>query len=362
MKNTFGTNLTVTLFGESHGEAVGAVLDGMAPGIRIDREHIEKRLKMRRPYGRISTARQEKDDFKIISGVYNGLTTGSPLTVIIENKDIKSKDYSELRHTPRPGHADLTASIKYSGFEDPRGGGHFSGRLTAALVAVGAICESALLSKGIRIGTHIKRLSGIEDRELTDLDADIAALSDLLFPTLDPNASDRMMARIESAQEDGDSVGGILESAVTGMPAGVGEPWFDSVESILSHALFSIPGIKGVEFGKGFAIADMLGSEANDPFIIENGRICTKTNNNGGINGGITNGMPIIFRCAVKPTPSIFKEQDTVNTELLEPTRLKLSGRHDPAIIHRARAVVDAVTAFTLLDLLQTKYGCDWIR
>jgi chorismate synthase len=281
---------------------------------------------------------------------------------LIKNKDSHSRDYESLRDTPRPSHADLTASYKYHGFEDYRGGGHFSGRITAALVAAGAIVRSALEKKGIFIGTHISRAGGIDDRAFCDICADIKELSHLEFPVLDGAAAEKILARIEAAAADGDSIGGILETAVTGLPEGVGEPWFDTVEGVLAHALYSVPAVKGVEFGAGFAFADMTGSEANDPFMMKNGRVQTASNNNGGVNGGITNGMPIIFRTAIKPTPSIFKEQETVSLSRGENTTLKITGRHDPAIIHRARAVVDAVTALALADLLTVRYGTDYLR
>ncbi len=362
MKNTFGNSISITLFGESHGEMIGAVLDGVAPGIMIDREYISKKLEARKPYGRISTARHEDDEYSIVSGVCDGYTTGTSLTVLIKNKDTSSKDYSELKDKPRPSHADYTAGIKYGGYQDHRGGGHFSGRITAALVAAGAIVECALESKGIYIGTHIKRIAGICDRDFSDHKADITELSDLLFPVLDADSAQEMQKHIEACASEGDSTGGTLETAIIGVPAGVGEPWFDTLESQISHILFSIPAVKGVEFGAGFSFSDMRGSEANDPFCIIDEKICTRTNNNGGINGGISNGMPIIFRTAVKPTPSIFKEQDTVSISKMENTRLCINGRHDPAIVHRARAVVDACTAIAIADMLTLKYGTDWLR
>jgi len=361
MKNTFGNALTVTLFGESHGEAIGAVIDGIAPGIKIDKNYIDEKLTLRRPSGKLSTARKEADNYSLISGVYNGYTTGTPVTVIIPNENTVSKDYAALRDTPRPGHADYTAECKYHGFQDYRGSGHFSGRITAALVAVGAILSSALFSKGIKIGTHILKLHGISDRNFDNIDSDIDMLSKKQFPVLSKTAEEEMKNEIENARVDGDSVGGILESVISGVPAGVGEPWFDSVESIISHILFSIGGIKGIEFGKGFELADMLGSEANDPLTVEGGRITTTTNNNGGINGGITNGMPITVRCAVKPTPSIYKEQNTVSLRENKDTKIKIEGRHDPAIIHRARAVVDAALAIAVADMLTVKFGTDYL-
>ncbi len=267
-----------------------------------------------------------------------------------------------MRSVARPSHADLTAYQKYSGFEDYRGGGHFSGRVTAALVAAGAIVMKGLEDKGIRIGTHLVRCCAISDRPFVNYDEDIKKLSQLDFPVLDDEAAVNMKAAIEKIASEGDSTGGILETAVTGMPAGAGEPWFDTVESVISHGIFAIPAVKGIEFGAGFSMADMRGSEANDPIRVKDGRFYTLSNNNGGINGGITNGMPVIFRTAVKPTSSIYKEQQTVDFKKKENTTLIIRGRHDPAIVHRARAVVDAVTAICLADLLIAGFGADYLR
>ena len=358
MKNTFGQSVAVTLFGESHGEYIGAVLDGLAPGLTVDEAFIRHQLSLRRPQGKISTARVEADEFQIVSGVFEGKTTGTPLCILIPNTNTRSSDYT--RNIPRPGHADYAAECKYHGYQDARGGGHFSGRLTAALVAAGAIAISVLRQNGILIGTHISRISDICDRQFNSYESDIETLADLTFPVLDSAKADVMRACIEEAASEGDSVGGILETAVIGLPAGVGEPWFDTVEGMLSHALFSIPAIKGVEFGTGFGMADLRGSQANDAFRMENGRVVTATNHNGGINGGITNGMPVIFRCAVKPTPSIFQEQESVDMTTKQNATIKLSGRHDPAIIHRARVVVDSVAALVLCDLLALRFGTDF--
>ena len=360
MKNTFGTSVSITLFGESHGAAVGAVIDGLAPGLPVDEDFIAAQLTLRRPSGNISTARREEDAFRIVSGVFEGRTTGTPLAVLIPNTDTRSGDYR--RGPVRPGHADFTAYAKYHGFEDYRGGGHFSGRLTAALVAAGAVVIPALKAKEILIGTHIARCAGIDDAPFgEDLNTDLRKLSTLPFAVLDEDSGRRMRSAIESAALRGDSVGGVLETAVTGLPAGVGEPWFDTVEGVLSHALFSVPAVKGVSFGDGFDLADMSGSTANDPLRIRDGKPVSVTNHNGGINGGITNGMPLLFRCAVKPTPSIALEQQTVDLLTGGETSLRISGRHDPAIVHRARVVVDSVTALVLCDLLALRYGTDWL-
>ncbi len=362
MKNTFGTSVSVTLFGESHGAYIGAVLDGLAPGIPICEESIRQMLLKRRPSGKISTPRQEQDTFSVVSGVVNGKTTGTPVTILIPNENVKSGDYAELNTIPRPSHADYAAQCKYHGFQDARGGGHFSGRITAALVAAGAICKDALANKGILIGTHVKKCAGICDREFEHLEKDIESLNDKIFAVLEESKEEAMTAAILAAAAEKDSVGGILETAVIGMPAGVGEPWFDSLEGMLSHMMFSIPAVKGIEFGAGFSISDMRGSDANDSLILRDGAIVTATNNNGGINGGITNGMPIVFCTAIKPTPTIFKPQNTVDFAKMQETVIEPKGRHDPAIVHRARIVQDAATAIVLCDALSLRYGTDWLR
>ena len=359
MKNTFGNSVALTVFGESHGNMIGAVIDGLPAGITVNEDFISHQLDLRRPYGKISTPRHEADKFEIVSGVFNNKTTGTPICIVIPNENTKSKDYNY--GVARPGHADFTAFSKYNGFEDYRGGGHFSGRITAGLVASGAIAISALAKKGIKIGTHIKKCAGIEDSDLGDYIKDINELNNKLFAVLDDKKGEEMIKKIEAAASQNDSVGGVLETVVTGLPAGIGEPWFDSVESMLSHALFSVPAVKGVEFGAGFNCADMLGSQMNDAFFYDRDTVGTITNNNGGINGGITNGMPVIFRCAVKPTPTISKEQNTVNFVTNENIKTEIHGRHDPCIIHRARVVVDSVTALVLCDLLSQKFGTDWL-
>lgn len=360
MKNTFGNNLTVTLFGESHGEYIGAVIDGLSPGIEIDSIKIANDLEKRRPYGKISTSRVEPDNYILASGVFEGKTTGTPLAFLIPNENTKSKDYSKTRALARPSHADYTAYQKYHGFEDYRGGGHFSGRLTAGVVGAAAIIRTALEKKGIKIASHIKSIGSVSERGFENIQNDIKILENKRFCVLDDDAGDKMQAEIEAAAKDGDSVGGVIETVVFGMPAGVGEPWFDSLESLLSHAIFSIPAVKGVEFGAGFDITKLRGSEANDSFYIDGG-VKTKTNNSGGINGGITNGMPVIMRTAVKPTPTIFKKQDTINFIQNKNAELEMQGRHDPCIVHRAVAVVNAMTAITVADMLVTRFGTDYL-
>ncbi len=361
MKNTFGNHIAVTLFGESHGSSIGAVVDGLCPGLPVNEEFIAAQLSRRRPAGAISTARQESDPFVIESGVFNGYTTGTPVCIRIPNTDTRSKDYAATRWLARPSHADYTANEKYHGYEDYRGGGHFSGRITAALVAAAGLVIPALAAKGIRIGTHIMRCANVADRGFDDMTADIERLNTLDFAVLDNTAANEMISRIVTAKQAGDSVGGVLETAIIGLPAGIGEPWFDTLEGMLAHGLFSIPAVKGVEFGGGFALADMTGSQANDAFCMEQDRVVTVTNNSGGIHGGISNGMPLIFRCAVKPTPTIAREQMTVDMQTGENAKLVAAGRHDPCIVHRARVVVDSVAALVISDVLTGRYGTDWL-
>ena len=364
MKNTLGENFCVTIFGESHGPYIGVVLDGIAPGIDVNKDFINHQLDLRRPSGKISTKRVETDEFILASGVFNDKTTGTPLTILIPNSVQHSKDYEKTATLARPGHADYTANVKYHGFQDFRGGGHFSGRITAALVAAGGIIIPELEKKGIKIGTHIKSLGGIKDRNFEDYQKDIDFLGGTNFPVLDADKSEQMKTLAEKIAAEGDSVGGVLESVILGMPAGVGEPWFGTLESELSYALFSIPAIKGVQFGDGFDMVDSFGSEFNDSLQIvqDNGKskVITKTNHNGAINGGISNGMPILFRCAVKPTPSIYKTQDTIDMSKNENAKLNIQGRHDPAIIHRARIVVDSVASFVIYDALAGRFGTDF--
>jgi len=361
MKNVFGNSITVTLFGESHGGQIGVVIDGVAPGIQVDMDFMRKQLNLRKPHGKISTQRVESDEPHIVSGVFEGKTTGTPICILFENHNTKSKDYSKTKDFMRPGHADYVAMEKYHGFADYRGGGHFSGRITTPIVAAGAILLDALRKKGIQIGSHIKKCGTIEDVPFANYEDEIRKVNDLIFPVLDDDAAEQMRAYMEEAANEGDSVGGVLETVITGLPTGVGEPWFDTMESMLSHGIFSIPAVKGIEFGKGFAFAEMKGSKANDPFEIQEGVVVTKTNNNGGINGGITNGMPVLFNTVIKPTPSIYKEQQTINIDTKENVSFQIQGRHDPAIIHRARVVVDSMTAIVIADMLAMRFGTDWL-
>ena len=357
MKNILGDVVTLTLFGESHQSMIGATLDGMAPGIKVNGEFIKEQLSKRRPQSKIETSRVELDDYKIISGVFNGYTTGEPITIIIENNNIRSKDYSKTKDLIRPSHADYTTYVKSNGYNDYRGGGHTSGRITAPIVAIGAILIEALKEKGIYIGTHIKKCGNVEDRSFNDLTNDINYLSKTDFPVLN-DIKDEITNEIVLCAEKQDSIGGILETAVIGLPVGLGEPWFSGVESKISSAVFGIGAVKGIEFGEGFNFANLTGSTANDQFYLnENKEIMTSTNHNGGINGGITNGMPVLFKTVVKPTPSISKTQNSINLQTLTEEKLEIVGRHDPAIIRRMAVVIDSVTAIVISDLLAIRYG-----
>ncbi len=358
MKNTFGSNVTITIYGESHGPAIGCVIDGLTPGMDVDEECIRHMLSRRRPQFSTDTKRREPDNFKILSGVFNGKTTGTPICVMIPNEETRSGDYNF--GPARPSHADYAAHIKYNGFEDYRGGGHFSGRITAAIVAAGGIVMPALNKLGIFIGTHISECCNVKDEELGNNEEilnNIKLLNSKNFPVISDEAGEKMSAAIEEAAKEGDSVGGIVKTAIVGLPAGVGEPWFDSMESLLSHALYSIGAVKGVEFGKGFEGALMRGSKFNDALRLKDGCVVTSTNNNGGINGGITNGMPVMFNVSVKPTPSVSKPQQTVNFLTGEEEELVIRGRHDPAIVRRICPVIDSITAMVIADALVTGFG-----
>lgn len=361
MRNTFGTALSITLFGESHGEMIGVVLDGLPAGFPIDISRIQADLDKRKPKGKTGTARHEADDVHFVSGYFEGRTTGTPLTILIANTNTRSQDYAQLKNRLRPGHADWTAWQKYDGFQDYRGGGHFSGRLTAPIVAAGSIAMQILESFGIYTGSHILQLHDVFDTPFASdpdtLKEQIVQVNSAYMAVLDEQAACSMQQTIEAAALDKDSVGGILEGAITGLPAGIGEPFFDSVESVLSHLFFAIPGCKGVSFGEGFGFADLFGSQANDPLCMNDGQIVTSSNHNGGINGGITNGMPVTFRVVMKPTASIFKPQLSVDWEKKEDVQLTIKGRHDPAIIHRARIVLNSMAALGILDLWIQRLG-----
>ena len=361
MNDVFGNSVSVTLSGESHGKAIIATLCGIAPGIPFYDDIIETALSKRRGLSEISTQRREQDKFEILSGVYNNFTTGTPITIVIPNEDTESAAYSDIENLLRPSHADYTAEIKYHGYQDKRGGGHFSGRITAGLVAAGSIAKYALERKGIFIGSHILSCGKVFDREFQNIENDIKALGGKDFAVLDEDAAEKMKAAVLDAKDSCDSIGGRIETAITGLPAGIGEPFFDSVESEIAHIIFSIPAVKGIEFGAGFSLSDMTGSAANDTFCIKNDKIYTKSNNNGGINGGITNGMPVVFRAAVKPTPSISKPQATVNIADMTESEITVHGRHDPAIVTRMPMIFDCAAAIVIADLLARHFGTDFL-
>lgn len=364
MKSATGDLIQLSLFGESHGEAIGVVIQGLPSGMKLDSQWMTQCLNLRKPQGTISTQRQESDLPEIVSGLFEGKTTGTPLCIMIKNEAQRSKDYEKMKTIPRPSHADYTAQIKYLGFQDYRGGGHFSGRITAPLVAAGAIFLQMLQEKGIDVGTHLTQLQEIHDLPFscdeTEMRSQIKQLSTQYLACLSQTTSQQVQQRIQQAQQAGNSVGGILESVVVGMPAGVGEPFFDSIESKLAHLLFSVGAVKGVEFGLGFEFVNQTGSSANDAWIYQQEQIKTRTNFNGGVNGGITNGMPLVIKTVIKPTPSIYQNQDSVDWNLKKEVALQIEGRHDPAIVHRARIVVDSMIAFGLVDLLTQRYGILW--
>ena len=356
MSSTFGKNLHISVFGGSHTEAIGVVIDGLPAGETIDQDALLRQMARRAPgRDKSSTPRKESDIPRILCGLLDGVTTGAPLCLIIENTNIRSKDYSDLKIHPRPGHADYTAFVRYGGHNDIRGGGHFSGRLTACLVAAGGIARQILQRRGILIGAHALQIGPVFDRRFDPVSIspeELIRLSETYFALLDPEKESAMRDVIEEARMAQDSIGGIVECAVTGLPAGLGDPMFDGIENRLAAALFGIPAVKGVEFGLGFGSARLHGSENNDPFAVEDGKIVTETNRAGGILGGITTGMPVTLREAMKPTPSISQAQRTVSLSAMENAELAIRGRHDPCIAHRAVPVVEAVTATVLLDLL----------
>lgn len=355
MSSEYGNKLRVSVFGQSHGEAIGVVINGLPSGEAVDTEELQSFMERRRGgKNAYSTKRSEADVPEILSGIQDGKTCGMPLAAIIRNGDKRSADYSEILDKPRPGHADYTAFVKWQGNADMRGGGHFSGRLTAPLCIAGGIAKQILARRGIHVGAHLDAVAGIKDTpfEMTDGAELFDKIASKDFPVINDGAGEKMKEAIVTAAESLDSVGGVIECMVTGVPAGIGEPMFDGVENRLASALFGIPAIKGVEFGKGFEAASLRGSENNDPYVMENGEIKTATNNAGGILGGITNGAPIVVRVAVKPTPSIAKEQDTVSLSRGEAAKLVVKGRHDPCIAQRAVPVVEAVTATVILDML----------
>lgn len=356
MSSMWGNKLKVSIFGQSHGEAIGVVADGLPPGEEIDLEKLQVFLDRRAP-GRnaFSSPRKERDVPRILSGLLQGRTCGAPLCAVLENGDTRSEDYSAMGALPRPSHADYPAYVRYGGHNDPRGGGHFSGRLTAPLCVAGGIALQILQRRGVFIGAHAQAIGGVEDRSFDPVGLspqELCLPAQRSLPVLEETAGEAMERAIQEAADEKDSVGGIVECGVLGLPAGMGDPMFDGVENRLAAALFGIPALRGVEFGAGFAAAQMRGSQHNDPYIVKDGAICTATNRHGGVIGGITTGMPVIFRAAFKPTASIGKEQQTVDVGAMAQASLRIGGRHDPCVVPRAVPCVEAVAALVFLDFL----------
>ena len=356
MSSTYGDKIKISVFGESHGNGIGVVIDGLPAGVKIDMDRVLIQMSRRAPgKDRTATPRLEKDLPKVLSGMLGDTLTGAPLCAVIENTNTKSGDYSNLLACPRPGHSDYTAFVKYNASNDIRGGGHFSGRLTAPIVFAGAICRQILENKGIKIAAHINSIGTVNDTAFNPVSIEdelITKLNNSTFALIDGSVEEAMREQVEDARMNLDSIGGTIECAVTGIDAGIGEPMFEGVEGVIAKAVFGVPAIKGIEFGKGFELAQMRGSQSNDPFRYENGNVVTETNNCGGILGGITNGMPVIFRAAVKPTPSISQKQRTVDLQKKENAELEIHGRHDPCIVPRAVPVIEAVTAIAIINLM----------
>ena len=353
--NTWGNKIRLSIFGESHGEAIGIVIDGLEAGTKLNLENINKFIE-RRKAGKSSftTSRKEKDEYKILSGYKDGYTTGTPLCVIFENTNTISKDYENLKDLLRPNHADYPAGIKFKGFNDVRGGGHFSGRITLALTFAGAIALDILEEKGIKIFSHIKRILDIKDKSFLDFKEinlqKFKNLKESSLPFIENDLEDKTKELLEKIKLSGNSVGGEIECACFNLPVGLGSPFFDSLESKISHLAFSVPAIKGISFGIGFDFANILGSEANDLYYLNNNEIKTRTNNNGGILGGLSTGMPLVFSVVVKPTSSISLEQKTVNIKEMKEDILKINGRHDACIVPRVLPVIEAIMALAILD------------
>lgn len=349
MSSSFiGQRLRLSIFGQSHSEAIGMTLDGLPAGIPVDLEKLQQFLNRRAP-GRNdwSTPRKEEDKPEFLCGLKDGFTCGAPLTAIIRNSNTRPKDYSQLKITPRPGHADYTAEVKYRGYQDYSGGGHFSGRLTAPLCIAGGILKQALKSRGVTVDARIRAIAGIVDNSPF-----VASVAEKEFPVVDDMIGAQMREAIAQARAEGDSVGGVIECVVRGLPAGIGDPMFDGLENQIARTVFAVPAVKGIEFGAGFEAAALRGSENNDAFCVRDGRIETITNHAGGILGGISNGMPVVFRVAIKPTPSIAKEQQSVNLNTMELSAVRIEGRHDPCIVPRAVPVIEAAAAIAITDLL----------
>lgn len=359
MSNFKGKNISFSVFGQSHSDAIGITVDGIPSGIKIDEENIRAFLQRRAPsQDQFSTSRKEADIPVFLSGILNGRSTGAAISAVIFNKDQKSADYSALFNTPRPGHADYTARIKYGGFEDARGGGAFSGRMTAPLCIIGAIAKGYLEENGITVGSHIKNIGGINDVSFDPVNVDFPLLSSLAkkkFSVIDDEKGEKMLKKIAEARSCGNSLGGIIECAAVGVPAGYGGELFDGIEASIAKLVFSVPAIKGLEFGAGFSVSEMHGSENNDDFFYDGEKVKTKTNNHGGILGGITSGMPILIRAAVKPTPSIGKPQHTVDLKTKTDTEITIGGRHDACIVPRALPVLESCLMTAIFDEMISK-------
>ncbi len=353
MSCNFGEKVKITIFGQSHSDAIGVVIDGLPAGKKLDMEEIYEFMARRAPgKNKFSTQRKEADLPEILSGLVDGVTCGAPICAVIKNGDTRSKDYENLKRVPRPAHSDFAAFFKYNGFNDVRGGGNFSGRMTAPLCFAGAVCMQYLKDMGIEIGAHIERIAGVSDARYNPVNVDFADVKTKEFPVINDEAGEKMREKIEDARLSADSVGGVIECAITGLPVGLGEPMFDGVENVVSHAVFAIPAVKGIEFGSGFGGSDLLGSENNDSFTVRDGKIETESNNHGGILGGITSSMPVVFRVAMKPTPSIGKEQKSVNLLTREEESLVINGRHDPCVVPRAVPCVEAAAAVAIMNLI----------
>jgi len=358
MSNSLGEKFRITSFGESHGKCVGVVIDGCPSGLSLSEDDVQSELNKRRPgQSQITTKRQEEDQVEILSGIFNGYTTGAPICMLVWNKDVDSSKYELFRNVPRPGHADFTARQKYGGFNDYRGGGRFSGRITASFVMAGAVARKLLRDVlKVDITAYTIEIGGIKAKKIEDVKVIKKTVEKTPVRTADLEVAEKMIDLIIQTEKEGDSVGGIVECVATNVPIGLGEPVFSSLESDISKAIFSIPAVKGIEFGTGFGVSELKGSENNDAFIIEDGKILTKTNNSGGILGGISSGMPIIFRVAIKPTPSIRNKQDSVNILEIKETTIQIEGRHDPCLVPRAVPVIESMTAVVLVDHA-IKYG-----
>ncbi len=356
MSSTYGDKIKISVFGESHGNGIGIVIDGLPAGVKIDMDRVLVQMARRAPgKDKTATPRLEKDFPNVLSGMLDNTLTGAPLCAVIENTNTRSGDYSNLLSCPRPGHSDYAAFVKYNASNDIRGGGHFSGRITAPIVFAGAVCRQILEQKGIKIAAHIASIGNVNDERFNPVEIEDSLIKKLnlsAFALIDDSAEQKMRDEVEKARTSLDSVGGTIECVVTGIEAGIGDPMFDGVEGVIAKAVFGVPAIKGIEFGKGFELAKLRGSQSNDPFRYKDGKVVTETNNMGGILGGITNGMPVIFRAAVKPTPSISQKQKTVDLQKKENAELEIHGRHDPCIVPRAVPVIEAVTAIAIINMM----------